>query len=124
MKEVHNGLGTLIMTTLPSILVFGREPLLLSTRASILSNAGYNVKALSPGEKPPTSEVVDLLILCHTLTEAERNALLLFASSQRPAAETLCLTPTKGSLEGCTKLFNSHEGPAKLVETVQHLLRQ
>lgn len=110
------------MSTASSILMYGRNPLLLDTRALVLRHAGYRVKALAPGDRPPSTEAVDLLILCHTLTEAERNALLLFAASQRPAPGMLCLTPARGSLEGFTDLFNSFDGPAKLLDAVRKLI--
>ncbi len=110
------------MSEASSILVFGRDPLLLDTRASILRLAGYRVIALTPKEGTPPTEAVNLLVLCHTLTAAERNALQLFAAAQRPAAGLLCLTPTEGSLEGFPDHFNIFDGPAKFVETVQKLL--
>ena len=105
-----------------SIFVFGRDPLLLGTRADVLRHAGYRVIALTPKEGPPTTEAINLLVLCHTLTVAERNALQLFAAAQRPAAGLLCLIPTEGSLEGFPDHFNIFNGPAKFVETVQKLL--
>ena len=109
------------MTT-ASILVLGRDMPLLDTRAWVLRQAGYRVKALAPWEVIPETESVDLLILCHTITEDERDALLLMATAQRPAIRMLCLTPTAGSLQGIPNIFNSFDGPSKLIETVQKLL--
>ena len=58
------------MTMASSVLVFGRDPLLLDTRASVLRHAGFRVQALAPSKGPQTAERVNLLVLCHTLDEA------------------------------------------------------
>ena len=110
------------MTTASSILVLGNDLTLLETRASVLKTAGYNVEASRAGEEMPSMRAVDLLIVCHTLSEAERTAVLRTASAQHPPTNTLCLTPTKGSLEGVVNLFNSYDGPGRLLETVEKLL--
>ena len=110
------------MSKASSILVFGRDPALLDTRALVLKQAGYKVRALSSWNEVPTTELVDLMILCHSLTEAERNTILRSSAAQWPTAKRLAMTPLGGSVEGMAEFFNSFEGPAKLVERVRSLL--
>lgn len=110
------------MTQSSSILVFGRDLALLDTRALVLKQAGYKVKAFSSWEEAPETEAVDLMILCHSLTEAERTTILRSAAAQWPSARKLAMAPLRGSVEGMAEVFNSFEGPAKLVERVRNLL--
>ena len=110
------------MTNASSILVFGRDPALLESRALVLKQAGYKVRALSSWDEAETTELVDLMILCHSLREAERTMILRSAAAQWPSAKKLAMTPLRGSVEGRVEVFNSFEGPAKLVERVRSLL--
>jgi DNA-binding response OmpR family regulator len=79
----------------PSVLIYGRDEFLLVSRAMLLERAGYCVhRALNDdafrGMLRNTS--VSILILCHTLTEADCLAALDAAAKMRHGIKSLVLT--------------------------------
>jgi|GEM_PF-2713372 len=63
----------------PSILLFGHDRILLETRTLVLERGGCNVSVTSDLQDAIgriDAELVDLLILCHTLSPEECAAIL------------------------------------------------
>lgn len=110
------------MPPVPSILMYGRDICLLQTRALVLQHAGYRVAAVQNWLGAPAHEAIDLLILCHSLTQQQRRKALEDASDQWPTAKQLCLTPTNGPIDTDCLTFDSFGGPEKLIEVVGKLL--
>ena len=106
----------------PTILMYGTDAGLLHTRALVLQRAGYRVTAVQDWGRAEASPVVDLVILCHTLGQKERQKALASASDHWPAAEKLCLTKTAAGDLDCDHTFQCLQGPEQLIRTVGKLL--
>jgi DNA-binding response OmpR family regulator len=66
------------------VLIFGHDMTLLKTRELILSQAGSDICITTDGTEATrilASQSVHLLILCHTLREGDRSAILSIAHS-------------------------------------------
>jgi DNA-binding NtrC family response regulator len=105
-------------------LIFGHDTTLLRTRELILSRAGFDV--LTTSDPLEASELlanqpVDLLILCHTLHDPERQSILAVAHIAKPALRVLALVAnaTASSADGNEATLSIFDGPEKLV-TVAH----
>jgi DNA-binding NtrC family response regulator len=105
-------------------LIFGHDATLLRTRELILVRAGFDV--LTTFEWTEASEIlanqsVDLLILCHTLRESERQSILAVAHIAKPALRVLVLAADSSgsSADGNEATLSIFDGPEKLV-TVAH----
>lgn len=109
------------------ILVYGRDERLQETRRMILASKGYRVIAVSSPaeiETMDSADEVDLLMLCHTLTTEECGRAIAAVQSRWPKARSLFLTSGRF---GCHKefrseIFDSMEGPEKLVTKVSRLV--
>ena len=80
--------GMLVQATMQPlrILSFGHDSALLDGRAAVLSSAGYgviSVTALTDLVKELDTQHRDAVVLCHTLTEKEAHAALLFVKFTR-----------------------------------------
>jgi hypothetical protein len=111
------------------ILLYGRDTRLLESRQLVLQRAGYEVWiALGLAEIDAISqvEVVDLLILCHTLTVEECGRALFFSQSRWPLMKSLVLSALGSWCEGGEpdQVFDSVQGPAKLVAILSHLFSE
>ncbi len=107
----------------PHILICGRDKELLGTRGLVLQSAGYRVSmTLEAIEKTPDLESVRLLIVCHTLSSAERQMALSTFAEQSPGARVLCLVPNLGGVEDGVHTLDSFSGPRKMLEVVKRLL--
>lgn len=111
------------MTTVPFILVYGREATLLQTRAWILEKAGHRVwPTMHKLEANSLSEPIDLVVLCHTLSPEERRKALLTLATRWPEAKKLQLCPSSGPAEKDVETFDIFEGPRGLLKKVNELL--
>jgi DNA-binding NtrC family response regulator len=113
---------------LPSILVFGRDPLLLETRRLVLEQAGFHVLSVADSagvEKIVLAQPISLLVLCHSITDEERESVLKSAHSRRPDMKNIVLTTgTSVSRPGKNYEFvNAYDGPRSLISTVERLLK-
>lgn len=112
------------MSTAPSILVYGHEATLLQTRAWVLGTAGYRVFCTKYKLESNSSEPIDLLVLCHTLSPEERRNALLTLASEWPEAKKLQLRPSSGLPENDVGIFDIFEGPRGLLQKVDELLQR
>lgn len=111
------------MSTAPSILVYGRDAILLQTRAWILEKAGHRVvSTMRELESNPLSEPIGLMVLCHTLSPEERRKALLTLATRWPEAKRLQLRPSSGPVESDVETFNTFEGPRGLLQKLNELL--
>jgi DNA-binding NtrC family response regulator len=105
-------------------LIFGHDTTLLRTRELILSRAGFDVLTTSDSVEAShilANQPVDLLILCHTLREPERQSILAVAHHAKPALRVLALVAnaTTSSADGNDATLSIFDGPERLV-TVAH----
>ena len=104
------------------ILVCGRDAELLSLRALVLKSAGYRVSTLTSVEALPNLETVKLLIVCHTLPDAERQIALSAVARHSPDAVALLMLPTSGAIPEGVETLDSLQGPRQMLDTVTRLL--
>lgn len=114
-----------------SILIFGCDPLLLTTRKWVLRSSGHRVwTAASPLEVAHilSTEAISALILCHTLSlEERRRGLVLAVQGQapgKPRVKTLILTAgiSPEPLPFLAEVVDAMEGPARLLEAVKRIV--
>ncbi len=110
------------------ILVYGSDDVLLGTRTMVLEKAGY--KVFSARETSDLQEIllgrsISLLVLCHSLSSEKCEAAIEFAESRHPVIRCLVLTAGNSpcSERAHDAVLSAFDGPRKLVETVQNLLR-
>ena len=115
------------VSSIESILVFGRDARLLETRQWVLETAGFRVLvALEPCQlcELVVSQSWDLLLLCHSLSSAERQEAVATAKSAKPEMRYLIITAqtpihTIGHLEATVSCF---DGPMALIVAIRRLI--
>ena len=119
--------GWLSLTSKPSALIYGWEPVLLETRKLIFQHAGYRVSAvadLTAAEAILATDGPDLYVLCHTLPEEQRERALKGAHEKRPHMRNLILS--RGDLEatlGDTDyVFYALQGPRAMIAAANRIL--
>lgn len=109
----------------PVILVYGRDSALLGTRRMVLASAGYQVtEAINfcEVEKILSERSIDLLILCHSLSEADcKEVSEKLQVEPRPKALVLTAGPFGCHVGINAEITDAREGPAKLISTVKRL---
>ena len=110
-----------------TVLIYGHDPLLLQTRRRILEQAGYTAWAaevLDEVESIITTNAVELLIVCQTLSDEEGEAAITLAHQIRPEMKTLVMSLTRQRLlkTAHETPFNVSTGPRNLLDTVQKLM--
>jgi len=110
-----------------SILVYGRNAELLETRRWVLERTGMKVTTttdLDEMEDMLVNEVIDLFILCHTLSPEEGDICLMKVHALRPAMKKLVLTANTplGSLGPLEARVSAFDGPKTLMSEVERLL--
>src|ERR1700712_3893045 len=106
-----------------SVLCYGHDTCLLTTRQQILERAGFATEIVSSQQEFDRclqEYSVDLALLCHSLTTAQCEHAKRAVHGQ--AEPTLLLLFSKGrnkcSLEGVDALFHSGEGPRTLIRVI------
>ena len=107
-----------------SVLVFGRDSQLVSTRRLILEKEGFQVciaSSLEDIQKLPTERTMDVMILCHTLSTEECNEALLLTHNRWPQIQTVALVTGSSSFGPNTAddIIEASEGPAKLIKAIR-----
>src|ERR1700761_6414532 len=98
-----------------TILLFGRQPELLATRQWVLETRGYGIavaNTLAEMATVPKDPPVRLVLLCHTLTPADRTAATALAATRWPGAICRALTQSARTPTGILgRLMHTCEGP-------------
>ena len=110
------------------ILVYGSDDVLLGTRTMVLEKAGYTVfsaRETSDFEEILLGQTISLLVLCHSLSSEKCEAAIKFAEKRHPEIRSLVLTAGDSpcSERAHDAVLSAFDGPRKLVEAVQNLLR-
>jgi hypothetical protein len=111
------------------ILVYGNDPMLLTTRGLILEKAGYQVftsAAFAGAMLTLMTQQIDVLLLCQSLTDEERRGILETALALQSDIKCAVLDfeerqddPTEG-----VDLIRGLVGPSTLLNAVGKLLTQ
>lgn len=106
-----------------SILIVGHDDHLLATRQWVLQSRGYKVFTMEDAgliEKVPASAPVRLVVLCHTLSEAERAAAARISTERWPGVKILTLVAESGRTPSgiLGQLLHTMDGPDKLLSMV------
>lgn len=115
------------MQTPCSVVIYGREPLLLTTRKLLLESEGFHVcctETYTATETQLIREPVDVLVLCYTVEAQERRSILSTARLLKPKIKTLVLTiPTVAlEIEDEDHVLEMHKGPVSFIEKVRQLV--
>ncbi len=111
----------------PCVLIYGLHRVLLESRAALLKLSGLKVSFVmteAAAEDILATTPIDLTILCHTLSEEERDYFLAAAHRLKPLGKTLLLVHNE-SLEIAIKptgIFLVSKGPQALLLAVNHIL--
>ena len=106
-----------------SILIVGHDEDLLATRQWVLQTRGYQVLTMhEPNtiQKVPLSAPVRLLVLCHTLSDSERQKATETAKARWPGVKSLTLVAESGRMPSgiLGQLLHTMDGPGKLLSMV------
>lgn len=109
------------------VLSVGYDRNLLVSRSLLLRSSGYTVtEAYSPHQALALvrSDVIDIMLICHTVTQDERRALVSAVRKQRRLIPILCVSDTDFHLpdgDGCRIVSNS---PVELLSAFDSLVRE
>ena len=111
------------------LLIYGHDALLVKTRSWVLEKSGCDVLTTTDDaavRKLITEVDVELLILCHTLTRAAREAALSEARRLRPAMRKLILTPSPAdfSPRQDEMALSAFADPRTLIAAVEQMTSQ
>jgi DNA-binding response OmpR family regulator len=115
---------------LSKILAFGHDTTLLHTRELILRHDGFDVVATTnraEASRILSEHPIDLLILCHTVREPERQSLLSLAHAFHPDLKVLLLTTScfpSDRWDRYSTTLCSLDGPPGLLAAVHQLTFQ
>jgi hypothetical protein len=125
------------MNEVAHILLVGNDGRLLNERAELLSHF-WTVAAISTFDEDLTSlQLFDMVVLCHTVNEAQRAAWVAQSRATMPARAIVSLefadatAPESGEgvarigfRTGADAVVDHHRGPAALVSTIYELLTE
>ena len=93
------------------ILIVGEDPTINRMRMQMLGT-NYNITAVSPGEslRQPQGEVIDLLLICHTVGLREAAAIIVAAAEKYRVERALWLAGWQTlQSEGVVRIDGSHQ---------------
>ena len=111
------------------VLIYGHDQILLRTRELILRGAGFDVCVTNAPDHARAIlaiHQVDLLILCHSVDDAERAKILAIANASPKRPSTLLLSAggiSSASSEN-TAVFSTLDGPQNFLGTVCRLTHE
>ena|ERR1700759_1120292 len=109
-----------------TILIYGNEEVLLTTRQLILEKAGYQVfsaKNVATALRALVNEPIDALLLCQSLSEDERRRTLETARAVKPDIKIVVFCVNGLEIKANNEqAFTSLLGPATLVKTISRLI--
>ena len=111
-----------------TILVYGKDEILVMTRGLILEKAGYEVfRAEQVGNAMLVlmNHQIDIVVLCQSLTDEERRGILETAHALQPEIKCAVLdfAESEVAIEG-VDLIRGLVGPSTLLKAVGKLLTQ
>jgi DNA-binding response OmpR family regulator len=111
-----------------TILVYGNEPVLVTTRGLVLEKAGYQVftaQAFGNAMLVLMHHQIDACVLCQSLTDEERRGILETARALQSEIRCAVLdfAESEVAIEG-VDLIRGLVGPSSLLNTVGKLLTQ
>lgn len=114
------------MNMATKILTFGHDSSLLRTREMLLSRDGFEVVSAterSEAIRLMSEQHVDLLILCHTVRDQERQSMLSLTHTPGHTTKALVLlTGTSSFIDaGLHPVLCTIDGPGSLLATVHDL---
>ena len=106
-----------------AVLIFGYDKCLLETRQWVLQTRGYRASialGLAEIEAIPNTRRVDLLIVCNSVPDSERDAAVAIAESRWPGCRHLVLAADHGRMPTgiLGQLLHTMDGPARLIALV------
>ena|SRR5438067_1039952 len=109
------------------IVMLGHDEHLLATRQWVLQTRGYRVITSNDAsilQSLPLMPPVQLLVLCHTLSAAERADAGAAARIRWPGVKSLMLTaePSRAPSGILGQLLHTMDGPARLLSMVTELV--
>ena len=108
------------------VLVYGHDGRLLDTRRLVLSAAGLHVLTAARPEEAERllmQQPVDLLLLCHTLSETERDAMLSDSRARWPQMKLLLVTTVmQPTPEGPWETVEALAGAEQMIEAARRTL--
>jgi DNA-binding response OmpR family regulator len=111
------------------ILVYGNDPLLLTTPRLVLEKAGFRVFTSMTYEdtmQMMLNQQLDLLILCQTLNEGERLGALAASRHVCPPMKTVIMSPTDEPISlvvSREQVVEPQYGPEALLAVVKRMLK-
>lgn len=116
------------MTGVAHILLVGNDGRLLNERAELLANF-WEIEAISSFDAGDASlGIADLLVLCHTVTDAQRLAWIARSRGSLPTRPIVSLefvdTADLDRRNGADAAVDHNRGPAALVSTIYELLNE
>jgi DNA-binding response OmpR family regulator len=116
------------MTVNGTILVYGNDAMLVTTRCLILERAGHRVltaQAFPNAMLMLMSDQIDIIVLCQSLKDEERRGILETAHALQP--EIICAVidfdEREAPIEGVA-LIEGFVGPSTLLKTIGSILAQ
>jgi hypothetical protein len=111
-----------------TILVYGNEPMLVTTRELLLRQAGYKMftaQTYANAMLAMMNPEIDVCILCQSLTEEEQRGILEMAHAHRPQLKCVVLDfeGIKAPIEG-VDLIRGLVGPSTLLNAISKILTQ
>ena len=105
-----------------SILMYGNDQDLLESRTWVFETRGYRVFAAHDLASIPSVQngiTFDLLIVCHSVSDAECDLVHRLALSRWPGIDCLLLhAGPSGCTEPFARMFDTLNGPEKLLSAV------
>ncbi len=105
-----------------TVLVVGRHGTLLQSRTAVLEAAGFRAVAagaLASAVQALATEPVDTVVMCHTLSQADRETLVQVVRERRPSVQVIRLfTLYPHPEDGVDVMIDSHEGPGELIQAI------
>ena len=124
---VHNSSEALpvVATSTTRVLTFGYDRMLVDLRSRVLRMAGYEVEekfTLPEASVSAQSDLIDALIMCHTVPTEEREQLICVLRMTRKLMPILCIRANQYDVipSSCVAVENS---PVAMLDSVQAAIR-
>jgi hypothetical protein len=106
------------------ILIYGNDPILLMTRRLILEKARFRVFTtlkLADAMQLLVTQKLDVLILCQTLGDEERESAIVTAQALFPSTKTLVMTCDKWIFDMETEVLDPLARPEMLLAVIDRM---